>query len=199
MVAWLAPSDNLLLVRQKAYIAAGSMFSEQDKPRQIRRAEDQQQRSAELAAIAAWARGDQDAFCQSRPCRPHPSAMFVTDHEEFRLYSRRPIVAVADDVRIVYYLTPRQIESWMHRFVLQERILHGNVDDDSLRQFIQELSLQEEMRRAGQWYLIMETSISTDESKALEPVTSDRWGRYFRVFRLDGSRLAAVGSSPAAR
>jgi hypothetical protein len=207
LAAWMIPSENMEQVRQKAYLTLGTFLSEQDKPRQLRRIEDEEQRQVELRTIADWAQnGGQGAKLQGRPCRPDAASVFVTDHTEFRILSRRPIVSAGDDVRFIYYLVPWRmegnaaqpgltIERWLNCFALQKHLLQGTADDASLRQFLADLSEQEEIRQVRQWYIIVDTSVldfnpaKYGSLQNVAEVVSDRWGKQYRVYRMDKDRI----------
>jgi hypothetical protein len=161
-------------------------MNEQDKPPQLRRAEDEQQQSMELLAIAQWARsGGHGARLGDKLYNPASSAIFITDRSEFRVLSRRPIVAAHDDVRFIYYLTPRRIEQWVSRFAQQQHVLHGNADNESLRQFLVAMTAQEEMKQIQQWYMVVDVSVPTEMFGALQSITSDDWGRHYRLYRVN--------------
>ena len=207
LAAWMIPSENMEQVRQKAYLTLGRFLGEQDKPRQLRRIEDEEQRQAELSAIANWAQnGGHGAKLQGRPCRPDAASVFVTDHSEFRILSRRPIVSAGDDVLFIYYLVPWRmegnaaqpgltIERWLNCFALQKHLLQGTADDASLRQFLADLSEQEEIRQVRQWYIIVDTSIldfnpaKYGSLQNVAEVVSDHWGKQCRLYRMDKDRI----------
>lgn len=215
LAAWMIPSENMELARQKGYLALGKFLGEQDKPRQLRDIEDKAKGQLELSAIADWARsGGQDAKLLGRPCRPDASSVFVTDHTEFRILSRRPIVTAGDDVRFIYYLVPWRIEDdgasptltierWLKLFGIQKRLLQGAADDASLREFLIDLTAQDEIRQIRQWYIIVDTSVidfnpaKLGSLQNVAEVVSDHWGKQYRLYRVDKDKIlgSVTGSS----
>ena len=210
LAAWMIPSENMEQVRQNAYMTLGGFLHEQDKPRQLRRIEDEAQRQEEFRAIADWARnGGHGAKLQGRPCRPDAASVFVTDHTEFRILSRRPIVSAGDDVRFIYYLVPWRIgdgedqpalsiERWLKLYDRQKHLLQGTADDASLAQFLADLAAVEEIQQVRQWYILVDTSVldfnpaKYGSLQNVAEVVSDHWGKQYRVYRVDKDRILAA-------
>jgi hypothetical protein len=196
LAAWMVPSDNLEWARQQAYLTLGRFVTEQNKPRQLRKIEDEAQRQMELAAIADWARnGGYGAKLLGKSCRADFASVFVTDRTEFRILSRRPIVAAADDVLFLYYLQPGRIKDWCDRFDLQHCLLHSKSDEASLKEFLAGLAVNDEMRQVRQWYIIVDTSVvDFDPAKYGSPqnvaeVVSEHWGKQYRLYRVYKDRI----------
>lgn len=193
LVVWMLPSENLSPARRWVYTKIGHFTGENEQPRQLRRLEEDRFRRAELGAIADWARrGGHSVTLDGKPCNPEASAMFVTDKAEFRLMSRRPILAAREDVRFIFYLAPLSIEKWVSRFSQQQHILHGNADNLSLRNFFADLIYRPEMQQIKQWYVIIDASVPTDQYGALEQVHGADWGRQYRLYRLNTAKVTNV-------
>ena len=112
--------------------------------------------------------------------------MFLTDQVEFRLYSRRAILAATEDVRFLYYLTPWRIEEWVRRYAQQQRILSGAADNLEVTIFFDHLALQNDLVFVSDYYVILDATIAAEKYPALEPVKSDRWGKFWRLYRVTG-------------
>lgn len=194
-VAWMVPSDNLEWVRQKGYLALSKFLSEPNKPRQLRKIEDDAQRQRELECIADWARnGGHGAKLRGQLRRADAASLFITDRTEFRILARRPIVAAADDVRFLYYLQPARIEQWRSRYDLQQHLLNGTPDEASLREFFAGLT-GEETGMVKQWYILADTSVTEYDPikygslQNVAEVTSPDWGKQYRVYWVDRERV----------
>jgi hypothetical protein len=122
LAAWMIPADNLRVARWRLAELSTSFLSEEDKPNYVLRHREQEDRRRELEAIADFA-------------ADKPGSMYVTDHGEFRVLARRPVVAWSNDVRYLYYLAPWRLEEWLDRYGLQEWRLGERVDPARLEKW----------------------------------------------------------------
>ena len=207
MVAWMLTSDNFSQGRHELYILAGKYFKEQVQPRRFLEIQERRMRQQELRAIADWARSDATeqtpaatgqaaTAAASAPAMPSPPLgrpLFVTDQVEFRMLSRRAILAAPEDVRFLYYLTPWRLDEWVQRYVQQQRIIAGSAEPAELAQFFARLAGQKDMRdQVDEYYIIFDASVPLEKYPALEIIKSDRWGRYLHLARVN---LAALQSA----
>ena len=100
---WMIPSDNLRVVRHWGYEVGTMFMDQQDKPRRLRKRLQRVQRRAEMQNIARWARENTAV-----------DDIFIADNTEFRMLSRRSMIA-GDDVRWVFYLSPGYLPEWIIR------------------------------------------------------------------------------------
>ena len=173
LAAWMIPSDNLRVARRNLAELATTFVGEGDKPDYVLKHREQDARLAELTAIADYASG-------------RPGSMYITDHGEFRVLARRPILAARNDVRYLYYLAPWRLGGWLDRFEKQEELLGapaGAGDGDAVAAFVTDLvGRQPELADVKEWYLILRTSPSS--LGPLQPVTSANWGTHYTLYRI---------------
>ena len=110
-------------------------------------------------------------------------AVFLVDNGDFRMFSRRAIVAADPDVRYVYYLAPWRLGEWMDRSGRQSVLLR-QPDADGLQRLVNDLARQEDLAGAREWYVVLLASVAPEKTQGLEPVSSDRWGQVLRLYRL---------------
>jgi len=211
--AWILPSDSFTPARRQLYTLAGNVIKEDVQPSRFATLRERAQRRQELHAIAQWARGDatdlatpplsppapidgEAATTESAAEPPSPDGrpLFLTDQVEFRLHSRRAILATPEDVRFLYYLTPWRLEEWVRRYAQQQRILFGTADNTELAVFFRHLALQHDLSAVSDYYVILDTTITAEKYPALEPVKSPRWGKYWKLYRVNKQHLAPNGS-----
>ncbi len=177
IVLWMGPAENLRVPRRALADVATSMLDEEDKPRYVRRHQEQRQRQKELEAIAGWARHNTPE-----------SSVFVTDLIQFRMRSRRAITASRGDLGHVFYLTPHKLSEWTERVVDQQRVVHGppagQADPEAVKSYAGRLAEVELFEEAEQWHVILDANVSPEEPEPLEPVVSEQWGRSYRLYRL---------------
>ena len=207
--AWILPSDNFMPARRYLYALAGSVMKEQVQPTRFVALQEQAQRHRELRAIAHWARGgviaddpadalathetaatgpttQPDVDVPPEPSSPEGSPLFLTDQAEFRLHSRRAILAAPEDVRFMYYLTPGRLDEWVRRYAQQQRLLSGAADNAELTEFFVHLSLQRDLSVVTEYYVVLDASRAVEKYPALEPVKSARWGKHWKLYRVTG-------------
>ncbi len=176
MGVWLVPSDNLRFVRHRVYDVATAFMAQADKPRNIQRHHHRRRRRAELAEIANWARTNTEI-----------GAVFLTDRIEFRMLSRRAIVASGDDVKYVYYMAPWSLEAWLGRVNQLSALLYppgGRADPAAIKQFVGELAQEEQFASASSWYVILPAAVAPGETGMLEAVESGTWGAAYRLYKV---------------
>ncbi len=173
--AWMIPSANLRVARWELADLGASLLSEADKPAYVLRHNEKRNRHRELRAIGDWAAG-------------RPGSMYITDRDEFRVLSRRSIVAGDNDPRYLYYLAPSRLEQWLDRYRRQDEILHpsaGTTDPDAVTGFVDDLiGAEPDLEAVSEWYLLLHSSSAPIEPGALQPVESGQWGRFYRLYRI---------------
>jgi hypothetical protein len=179
-VAWMLPSDNIRVARHGVQSAATAVFRQSERPRSVRRHTRRREERAELAAIGRWAQDHTGA-----------GAVFLVDVDEFRIFSRRSVVANRNDARTIYYLAPWQLDELMKRVDRQDRLLHPRggprFDPESLR-FVEELASGDEFQGVEEWYAILAGAVETEDIPQLQqvlPADDERgWGKHYVVYRL---------------
>ena len=148
------------------------MFMEEaDKSRRVQKHHEHHHKRTELESIAQWARDNTS-----------PNAAFLTDRIEFRMLSRRAIVASRDDVRYVYYLAPWRLADWIQQ-LRKLRSLLQEADGEALKGFTAELAGRDTFKGVGEWYVILQACAAPDQSGILEPI-SGNWGQHYCLYRL---------------
>lgn len=173
LIAWMLPSDNLRLVRHKLYGLATSFLDESHRPMRVQEINEQAAEDAELQALASWAGSQTDR-----------DALFVTGQCEFRMFSRRGILACRDDIRMFYYLAPWLLGEWNDLLLKQYRWLNPPFDPRNLYTHISSLAATPPYRGVPEWYVLVSAKIPTADVLPLQEIHSDRWGAYWRVLRV---------------
>ncbi|GAG14166.1 unnamed protein product, partial [marine sediment metagenome] len=182
LAVWMIPSDNLRVPRHGAYELMTAHVPEANIParfrKRVRKRAGRRARRAELARIAQWARSNTSA-----------DAVFVTGEPEFRMLSRRSIVA-GQDVRWTFYLAPRRLAGWMARAERLRLLLEpptGRADAEALHKFIIDLAGEQGTQWKGvdEWYAILDADAAPEESAWLKyvPAAENAWGKYCVVAR----------------
>jgi len=126
------------------------------------------------------------------PPPPFGQPLFLTDQVEFRLHSRRAILAAPEDMRFLYYLTPGRLDEWVRRYAQQQRILAGASDNTELAVFFGHLALQHDLANITDFYIVLDATVAAEKYPALDPVTSRRWGKFWRLYRVNLENLEAL-------
>lgn len=178
MAVWMIPSDNLRVSRYAVLDMATMYMDEQDKPRSIQRHHEAAQRREELEAIGHYAAVES----------PKDAVFIVRSAPSFRMVSRRSMVACPQDLVYLFYLAPAKLESYLDLLAAQERLLHpasGRADLGQIKQWASELSRQKaNYSQAGAWYVILDAE-DAPEKESVGEILSSRWGRSYRLFRID--------------
>lgn len=173
--AWLIPADNLRVARHMVADLATAFMDEADKPAYVVRYKDHGARGRELEAIGRWA------------CLRDKS-LYITDHSDFRVLARRPIVAAPNDARYFCYLTPGRLDWWVRRYHAQEQVLHpstGRADGDALAQFVAELLVKDPtLKDITEWYVVLRASSAPEKPGPLQSVEGPGWGQHYRLYRI---------------
>ncbi len=175
LAVWVIPSDNVRFIRHQIYQFLTLPITEQYKPKNVRRHNQQRTERMELSAIAQWAR-----------VNTAPDATFLSDKAEFRLNSQRAIVSTCSDVIYFYYLRPGQLTQWVETVKELRRITRppGRIDPGQVRQFVDELSKRPGFASAETWYIICRTGSAPQQIDMLEQITSDKWGTQYQLFKV---------------
>jgi hypothetical protein len=176
ILAWMLPSDNLRVVRHAGYRALSGVLGDEQIPLRFQELQARSARRAEMKALADWAGG-----------HTHRSDVFVFDHSEFRMRSRRALLVSGDDARYVYYLAPQLLGQWMELQRKQNRLTDppsGQADLEAIAGWARSLAQREEFARAGQWYAVLPAQAVPSETTTAWEVASPRWGNHYRLFRL---------------
>jgi hypothetical protein len=187
-IVWLAPSDNFAPLRQKILDLATSFVAESDKPaalqhRQARRAE-----MMEMRAIADWARAiDKDG----KP-NTDPAAVFICDirdsaDSQFRMYSRRSIVAAGEDMSYLFYLSPDRLDAWSQTKLRQSRLVPPSPQKVNLDQVDKFIDLLRDMpdrpdyQQVRNWYAIFPADAAPPDAQPVH-APANAWGNMFQVY-----------------
>lgn len=125
--AWIIPSSGFRVARYAALEAATMFMAERAKPPKVLEHRRKLRRHRELVTLGRWARGTDRR------------AVFLFDNIEFRVLSRRSIVASADDLRYFYYHAPWRLREWVKTVVGQSRLFSGTADLGAIRKFVADL------------------------------------------------------------
>ncbi|MDP6634070.1 MAG: hypothetical protein QGG42_04185 [Phycisphaerae bacterium] len=183
---WMLPSENLRVVRHWGYETGTSFMSEQDKPLRLRKRLRRLQRRAELQNIAHWARENTDI-----------DDIFIADDTEFRMLSRRSMIA-GDDVRWVFYLAPGDLPEWIIRTGELRKMLRssgGKADAEAIYLFASDPLHATTWRSAKNWYAII-NSDADPESDRFETIVGEGWGNHWRLVRIIRPETPGVLRTP---
>jgi hypothetical protein len=171
---WMLPSENLRVVRHWGYEVGTSFMEEQDKPIRLRQRLRRVQRRRELQNIARWAEKNTGL-----------DDIFITDNTEFRMLSRRSMIA-GDSVRWVFYLAPDFLPEWIQRTGELGQMLRssgGKADAEAIYHFASDLDNAMIGPGAGNWYAIINAD-ANPESDRFEIISDDRWGEHWILVRI---------------
>ena len=173
--AWMMPSDNVRVLRHAALGTATMFMDEADKPGNVQRHHERDNRQRELVAIADWARTESD-----------PSAVFITDRIEFRMMARRSILLGEDDASYIYRLAPKELPQWQRWILRQHLLLHGPQagDPQALAALVGELTGQRHFKAVRQWFVMLPAAApkNADPKKEIDP--EKKWGACYKLYRL---------------
>ena len=186
--AWIIPSSNFRVARYATLEAANTfvhLFAERpaeppgirspaDRPwRKVQEHRDKLRRAAELVEIGQWA---QD------PRNTGIDAVFLCNRVEFRMLSRRSIVAAGDDLPFFYHFAPWRLQEWAKAVVLQSRIFFAlqGAEPVALPELIRELSSQKQFDGVKEWYIILPGRATHGKLEDLELKWS---GEFHQVYR----------------
>ncbi|MDP7162394.1 MAG: hypothetical protein QF577_05125 [Phycisphaerae bacterium] len=175
MVVWMVPAENLRVARHQVYEWGTAFMAAEDKPVRMQKRGERIRRGAELRRMAQWARHNTPV-----------DAVFIVDSDEFRMWSRRSIVA-GHDVRWVLYLAPWRLERWMARSERQRRMLRppvGKADTEALRRFTGDLASEPPWKNVKHWYVVLRGEVAPEESAWLEYMRPQGWGKHFVLGRV---------------
>lgn len=172
--AWMIPSDNVRVLRHAALDTATMFMDEADKPGNVQRHHERDNRQRELAAIADWAREHSDA-----------GAMFITDRMEFRMMARRSILVGEDDVNCIYRLAPGELPQWQRWVFRQHLLLHGPQagDPKALAALVKELAGERHFKSVREWYVVLPAAAQKNPGKETSP-EKKKWGGCYKLYRL---------------
>jgi len=171
---WMLPSDNLRVLRHWGYEVGTTFMDQQDKPLRLRKRLRRVQRRAEMQNIARWARENTAV-----------DDIFIADVDEFRMLSRRSMLA-GDDVRWVFYLSPGYLPEWSKHTGELRKMLRSSddkADAEAIYLFATDPQHVTTWRGAKNWYAII-NSDADPESDRFETIPGDGWGEHWRLVRI---------------
>ena len=171
---WLLLSDNLRVVRHWGYRVGTSFMEEQDKPIRLRKRLRRVQRRRELQNIAHWARENTGV-----------DDIFIADDAEFRMLSRRSMIA-GDDVRWVFHLAPSYLPEWIERTGELRQMLRssgGKADAEAIYLFASDPNNATIWSGGGNWYAIIDSD-ADPESDRFEVIPGAGWGEHWLLVRI---------------
>jgi hypothetical protein len=186
---WMLPSDNLRVVRHWGYEVGTSFMEEQNKPTRIRKRLRRTQRRAELRNIARWAREN-----------THVDDIFIADSAEFRMLSRRSMIA-GDDVRWVFYLSPGYLQEWGEHTGELRKMLRssgGQADAEAIYRFAIDPRHATTWRSAKNWYAVIDSD-ADPQSDRFETISGAGWGDHWRLVRIIRPDIPAIPVAPPAK
>jgi hypothetical protein len=175
-VLWLLPSDNLRIVRRAGYDLATSFLAESNKPMHVQEIHLRNRREAEKLRIARWVR-------ENTPV----TAVVLTEDIEFRLHSRRALLASPADARYTYSLGRRRLADWQDKLQTQRSLLFdpsGTPQFDELARWIRDLGRREQYSQVRQWYVLMNLKDLGEPSEHWTFVKPEGWGDFHALLRL---------------
>jgi hypothetical protein len=182
----MLPSENLRVVRHWGYETGTAFMAEQDKPLRLRKRLRRVQRRAELQNIAHWARENTAV-----------NDIFIADSTEFRMLSRRSMIA-GDDVRWVFYLAPNQLPDWISRTGELRKMLRssgGKADAEAIYNFALDPRHAMRWKTAKNWYAVI-NSDADPESDRFDIIEGDGWGNHWRLVRIIRPQGPAIMIAP---
>lgn len=173
--AWMIPSDNVRVLRHAAMDTATMFMDEDNKPGNVQRHHERDNRQRELAAIADWAREHSD-----------PRAMFITGRIEFRMMARRSILFGEDDVSYIYRLAPEELPRWQRWVFRQHLLLHGPQagDPKALDELVDELAAEPHFKIVRQWFVVLPAAATKNPDPKKEINPQEKWGGCYKLYRL---------------
>jgi len=184
---WMLPSENLRVVRHWGYEIGTSFMVEQDKPLRLRKRMRRIQRRAELQNIAHWARENTAV-----------NDIFIADDTEFRMISRRSMIA-GDDVRWVFYLAPNRLPDWIRRNGELRKMLRssrGKADAEAIYFFALDPRHATRWKSAENWYAVI-NSDADPKSDRFEIISGDGWGKHWCLVRIIRPKIRTAATSPS--
>ncbi|MFW5840409.1 MAG: hypothetical protein ACOCZE_07505, partial [Planctomycetota bacterium] len=178
-ILWLLPSDNMRVVRHAIYSNIPQRLLPLSQPPRLLEVGLRAARIEERRKIAQWAR-------QTRV----GSVFLITDeHEnaEFRLHSRRSLLASLDDIDLIYHLSPQAVQQWHEDVTMQKQILQPGErkpDPAALAAWVSRLSDQPRFERARDWYAVLPVQGCPAETAQVREVAPVAWGEHYRVFQI---------------
>jgi hypothetical protein len=176
LAAWMIPSDNLQPARHMAYRWATSFIPQKQRPLRVQELERKQRREDELNRIADWA----------RVATPLGSVFMIGD-VEFRMRSRRAIVASSQDLRYYYYVTPWDVDVWIEQIQRQQIALRppaGQIDPAPLTALAADVARRREVNPHVPVYAIIQTIDIAEGPTALQIVAPAGWGEFYALLRV---------------
>jgi hypothetical protein len=168
------PAENFVAARQWLDRSATALMREQERSEPMRRRLVEPSRGRELVAIGNYLR-------HNTPI----DTVILCDQGRLRLWSQRALLVCADDVKYLYYLAPRRLESWQSVLAEQDEILQpkegGPIDRARLERFA---------RRFGAEYAVVpaEKNLSPASASSWVEPQDQAWGGYWKLYRVgDGS------------
>ena len=171
---WMLPSDNLRVLRHWGYEVGTTFMDQRDKPLRLRKRLRRVQRRAEMQNIARWARENTAV-----------DDIFIADVDEFRMLSRRSMIA-GDDVRWVFYLSPGYLPEWIERTGELRKMLRssgGKADAEAIYIFATDPQHVPIWRSAKNWYAIIDSD-ADPKSDRFETIPGDGWGVHWKLVRI---------------
>lgn len=190
---WMLPSDNMRVLRHSCADWATGFVSEKWKPKYVQKHHERRQERYELREIAAWARLQSD-----------PAAVFLVESGEFRMLSRRAILAAREDFIMYYYHAPSLLARWSELYSTQRNALTASAGGDaSLQGFINRLASGPGYEHVSEWYVLLRSQEMVP--RGLEIIQSAKWGKRYQLCRIlplqeagaDSQSQPAAESRPA--
>lgn len=175
-IVWLLPSDNLRVVRHSVYSSIPPSLMPFAQPRRMVEVRLRAARNREMRQIARWARK-----------HTQPGSVFLLNDVEFRLYSRRSLLASLDDIDFIYYLSASDVQRWLGDIRMQQQILYpSNQEPDpvALAGWVSRLADQQRFQRAQAWYAVLPSQACPSPTAQVREVLPIAWGDHYRVFRI---------------
>jgi hypothetical protein len=169
---WVIPSENFRVARYRALETATTFMPESSKPRKVFQHRRKTRQSRELVRLGHWAR------------TTDPASVFLFNDIEFRVHSRRAVLAATDDLPYVYYYAPWRLSGWTQTLQDQQNLLSPaeTFEIDRLRGFVRDLSRQPAWQGVRQWYVVYGGPAPPGTPLEVEPVFR---GEFYRVYAVD--------------
>lgn len=174
-VVWLLPSDNLRVAKRAMYDQATSFLEEEKKPLHVQELHFRSRRNAELGRMADWVR-------ENSPV----GAVVLTEDIEFRMRSRRSLLASAQDIQYTRYLGSDRLHRWWRILQDQRALLTGvtgQMDPEAIARWIEDLSSRPPYDGVALWLLLAEKEDAQKLSEVFEPVPNSPDGQFFQLLR----------------
>ena len=189
MLLWMVPSANLQFFRHQVYQQVANLVLEDKQPIRLQEIQERKIKQEEYIQIATWARSKENVPKES---------IFLSNSPAFRIYSGRSLLVCQDDILYFYYLSPWLLKDWTQLLFKQSRCLAGNMTQIEALSWISKIANRSQYNQISNWYMIIPSrNVATwknPDQKGIQEVKNERWGKYWRVFKIQFEEVSKIPS-----